>query len=66
VKTLKGAKRRNNMFMVKQCAAEDIFAVLRLKEFVVGCRDIGVDFSYGYIFRIVAEDRLVLDKPVTY
>lgn len=26
----------------------------------------GVDLSYGYIFRIVTEDARVLDKPVSY
>ncbi|XP_056015651.1 uncharacterized protein LOC125660664 [Ostrea edulis] len=65
-KTLGGAKRRSNMFVVKRCAEEDICPVLGLQQFVSGCRDLGVDLSYGYLFRIVGEDARVLDQPVTY
>ena len=65
-KTLRGAKRRSNMFVVKRCAEEDICPVLGLQQFVAGCRDMGVDLCYGYLFRIVAEDGRVLDQPVTY
>lgn len=34
--------------------------VVGLHDFVSGCRDLGVDLSYGYVFRIESEDARVL------
>lgn len=54
------------MFVVKRCANKVIYPVVGLQDFISGCKDLGVDLSYGYIFRIVTEDARVLDKPVSY
>ena len=37
-----------------------------LQDFVTGWRNLDVDVSHGYPFRIVAEDTGVYDQPVTY
>lgn len=65
-KTLRGGKRRSNLFVVKRCADKVICPVVGLQDFVSGCKDLGVDLSYGYIFRIVTEDAPVLDQPMSY
>lgn len=47
------------MFVVKRCANKVIYPVVGLQDFISGCKDLGVDLSYGYIFRIVTEDARV-------
>lgn len=54
------------MFVVKRCDYKDICPVVGLQDFVSGCRDLGVDLSYGYLFRIFTEDALVLDQPILF
>lgn len=65
-KTLRGGERRSNMFVVKRCDDEVICPVVGLQDFVSGCKDLGVDLSCGYLFRVVTEDAWVLDQPVSY
>lgn len=54
------------MFVVKRCDDKAIFPVVGFQNFVSGCKDLGVDLSYGYLFRIVTEYARVLDQPVSY
>ncbi|XP_052707246.1 uncharacterized protein LOC128182570 isoform X2 [Crassostrea angulata] len=65
-KTLRGGKRRSNMFVVKRCDDKVICPVVGIQDFVSGCKDLGVDLSCGYLFRVVTEDARVLDQPVSY
>lgn len=65
-KTLRGGKRRSNMFVVKRCDDKVICPVVGLQDFVSGCKDLGVDLSCGYLFRVVTEGARVLDQPVSY
>lgn len=65
-KTLRGGKRRSNMFVVKRCDDKVICPVVGLQDFVSGCKDLVVDLSCGYLFRVVTEDARVLDQPVSY
>ena len=60
-KTLRGSLRESNMFVVRRCAEEDWNT-----EFFSGYRNLGVDLSYVNLLRILSEDALVLNQPVTY
>uniref|UniRef100_A0A8W8ITM3 Uncharacterized protein n=1 Tax=Magallana gigas TaxID=29159 RepID=A0A8W8ITM3_MAGGI len=65
VKTLRGGKRRSK-FVGKKCDDKVICHVVGLQGFVSGCKDLGVDLSYGYLFRVITEDARVLDQHVSY
>ena len=65
-KTLRGAKQKSNMFVVKKCQDVSVCPVEGLQQYLAGCRTLGVDLSCGYLFRVVSEDSRVLDQPVSY
>lgn len=54
-KTLRGGKIRSNVFDIKRCDEKAICPVVGIQDFVSGCKDLGVDLSYGYLFRAVTE-----------
>lgn len=54
------------MFDIKRCDEKAICPVVGIQDFVSGCKDLGVDLSYGFLFRAVTEVAWILDQTVYY
>lgn len=54
------------MFDIKRCDEKAICPVVGIQYFVSGCKYLGVDLSYGFLFRAVTEVAWILDQTVYY
>ncbi|XP_061174865.1 uncharacterized protein LOC133184007 [Saccostrea echinata] len=65
-KTLRGEKGKNNYFVIKRCEDQVLCPVKGLLDYFLFAKKLKVDLSKGYLFRIVSENGMVLDKNISY
>ena len=65
-KTLRGGKQKCRVFVVKRCKDEVVCPVEGLFKYTQGCKNMGVDITNGFIFRIVTERGRVMNQNVSY
>jgi hypothetical protein len=65
-KTLRGDRGKNNSFVIKRCEDEVVCPLKGLLDYFLFAKKFNVDLSKGYLFRIVSENGVVLDKNISY
>lgn len=65
-KTFRGEKGKKNSFVVKRCEDQVVCPVKVLLDYFWLAKKFNVELSRGYLFRIVSENGVVLDKNMSY